>query len=738
MIFNNSYFEEEIREGFFIPGMIKRSWATQLDVLDNISLVCEKNEIKWFADCGTLLGAIRHHGFIPWDDDLDICMLKDDYDKFTKVAYKELPDSYHLLDIYKEKDYAKFLSRVINHKTIDVSSDFLKQNHGFPYVSGVDVFPLHYLFNDDEKEEERRTRTKKVWDLIEEYISAEKKDSEKLIAEVERGSGYKVDKTLPLENAMYRILDQMFSEADSLNAKYVALMPFWVKNQDHKYPIELFRYSLSIPFEETTIRVPAEYEKVLDIEYRNWQMAFRSGGIHEYPFYSEQERILASKYNNRIPYKYSFEKKEDITEANETDDPINKIFKTLHDVSGMVQNLYMSGDYTSIISLLEGSQDLAIQIGNHVETEYAGKCHELVKKLEEYCEELYKIGEMLSENESADIASLDKNLNTLLDEASTIYKNELKRGKDVLFVVSRASEWKYAENIYEDRVNKGFNSSVMVIPYYEKDSTGSVTNIEHYELEAFPQSLRFEDYKTCELEKYRFSEIVILNPFDNYGSASVVHPYFYSCILKKYAEKLTYIQSFETDDIGERDEKSILNIQSLIVSPGVINSDTVYVPNESIRDLYVKILEEVTDETKEKIEGKIVVVSNYLKEKEMKTGNKTILFYTSTASFFEEPGAFNKIEKVMRLFKDKSDKIYVIWIVDEDFLDVLKEYFKEDYEKVEKIISDFENSNIGRFVQTSNPIEFINESDAYYGSRGFAMNLAMRKKIPVMAWDMNV
>ncbi len=736
MTFDNSYFEDDIKEGFYIPGMIKRSWATQMDILENISLVCEKNDIKWYADCGTLLGAIRHHGFIPWDDDLDICMLKDDFDKFTKAAYKELPDTYHLLDLYKEKEYAKFLARVINHKTIDISGDFLKQNHGFPYISGVDVFPLHYLFNDEKKEEERRTRTKKVWDLIEDYISAEKKDSEKLIAEVERGSGYKVDKTLPLENALYRILDQMFSEADSKNAKYVALMPFWIKNHDHKYPIELFRNSLDMPFEEISIKVPAEYEKVLEIEYGNWEKVYRGGGIHDYPFYAEQERILASKYNNRIPYKYYFEKNEEFTKENETEDPIKKIFKMLYDVSGMIQNLYVSGDYNSIISLLEGSQDLAIQIGTQVETAYAAKCNNLVKKLEEYCEELYKIGEMLSENESADTDPLDKKLGTLLDEAGTIYKNELKRENDVLFIVSRASEWKYAEKIFEDRLHKGFNATVMVVPYYEKDPTGSVTDIEHFELNRFPQSLTFEDYKTCEIEKCHFSEIVILNPFDNYGSASTVQPFYYSSNLKKYSEKLTYIQSFETDVIDDRDEKSIFNARSFIVSPGVINSDMVYVPDESIRDLYVKILEEITDETKEKIEDKIVVIHKDTDEKNTETDKRTILFYTNTASFFEESEAFNKIEKVMKLFKSQSDSVSVIWIADEDFLDVLKEYFKEDYEKVEKIISDFENSNKGRFVQTSNPIEFINESDAYYGSRGFAMNLAMRKKIPVMIWNM--
>ncbi len=115
-----------------------------LDILKVVDKICRDNNIKYFLDSGTLIGAVRHKGFIPWDDDLDIAMPRNDYNRFLKIAQELLGDNY-FLQTYKTDDYPYPFARVRKNCTYIEESRFknLNMNKGIY----IDIFPLDNLPN---------------------------------------------------------------------------------------------------------------------------------------------------------------------------------------------------------------------------------------------------------------------------------------------------------------------------------------------------------------------------------------------------------------------------------------------------------------------------------------------------------------------------------------------------------------------------------------------------------------
>ena len=89
----------------------------ELDILYYLHELCEKNDIKYFIDFGTLLGAIRHKGFIPWDDDTDISLARDEFEKLYNVLKKENHPHYKLISYRETKGYPYTYMRVYDVRT---------------------------------------------------------------------------------------------------------------------------------------------------------------------------------------------------------------------------------------------------------------------------------------------------------------------------------------------------------------------------------------------------------------------------------------------------------------------------------------------------------------------------------------------------------------------------------------------------------------------------------------------
>ncbi len=112
----------------------------QIEMLKHFIEICEKENLQYFLIGGTALGAVRHKGFIPWDDDIDVGLPRKYYEKFINVAQKYLPEYYFIQNIYTDPDYPNNFSkmRYSGSTFIEKSCQNIKMNHGIY----IDIFPL--------------------------------------------------------------------------------------------------------------------------------------------------------------------------------------------------------------------------------------------------------------------------------------------------------------------------------------------------------------------------------------------------------------------------------------------------------------------------------------------------------------------------------------------------------------------------------------------------------------------
>ena len=132
--------EPEVRCGYKVSSKLKKIWNVEINLLLEIIRVCDKYNLRFTLWAGTMLGAIRHKGFIPWDDDLDIALPREDYEKFLKVADTEFKSPYFLQTALTDNKFFFGYARLRNSET----TGMITWNKSADYNNGiyVDIYVL--------------------------------------------------------------------------------------------------------------------------------------------------------------------------------------------------------------------------------------------------------------------------------------------------------------------------------------------------------------------------------------------------------------------------------------------------------------------------------------------------------------------------------------------------------------------------------------------------------------------
>lgn len=234
----------------------------ELKILKDLAKVCEENGIQYFLSCGTLLGAVRHGGFIPWDDDIDIFMPLPDYKRFLKVGQKLLNDAYgnaYFVQNYKtEKNYSEMWTQIRANNTTSMPVSWKKYDIHFGMC--MDIFPLVGCSNDLRKQEKQ----KKALQLNRLLLA------DKYMKAVDLPMTWKMKVLYAIPRSIRRWICKLNEPRFMLEFdSYDNAAAIWYKIEAI-YPQSIFSETIKIKFEDHEFLTIKEYDQYLTFAYGDY------------------------------------------------------------------------------------------------------------------------------------------------------------------------------------------------------------------------------------------------------------------------------------------------------------------------------------------------------------------------------------------------------------------------------------------------------------------------------------
>lgn len=763
MDFSTDFYRDEVRYGFYVPTAVKQAWGAELTVLAEIDRICRKHNIKYYAEWGTLLGAIRHGGFVPWDDDMDIVMLREDYTHFKKVAATELPKEFALHD-YKSKDnHWLFLSRVVNINHICFEEEHLNKYHNFPYIAAIDIFVLDYLYKDYEKEQERSREIKLILAVADSIVekgidnasmyglkSIEMKYNVKL-------SHISSPKKLGIE--LYRLAEQQMARVPEREADYIGQIFPWILRGEEGMPKEYYNHMVYIPFENTIIPVPANYDNVIKNRYSNYMDIYKGGNGHNYPYFEGQRKNLQAVADFKLP-EFTFTM--DMLKCDrEKNDESKSLKDFVIEYLGVIDEL-MNDFCQQLIqdrtienhNILPECQQLAIDLGTLIENvkgENSPNVKEIISYIEAYCEALYKIYELLADKaDFLEDRSLDSHefsdsvsyLRAAFENVKEIINERLLEKKVILFVATGQKQWNGFKKLYQiNSSQKGNEVFIVLVPVAFKNALGktSFDNVQIKDMDFLPKEAEVRSWQNVDLSLLKPDIIYIQEPYDRENPCLTVPPKFYAENLRNYTDCLIYVPPFYVSEFNENDIRDIYNMKHYVTVPGIVYADRILVQSENMKKMYVKKLTEFAGEDTYNIWEQKIKAAELYDSEELKADRvndkKTVLYCIGENELTEKKAlVLNEIKKRLEVFKENSSSFNLKICMYPPDLGSWESIDVSTTKRLMKLLGEYTENPWCEmyFISNMDWDDIARETDIYYGSPSpLAHMFAIRHK-PVM------
>lgn len=244
--------------------MVRKLQQVTLAMLKDIDKVCTEYNIPYYLGEGTMLGAVRHKGFIPWDDDIDLLMMREDYERFLEIAPGAMGEKYEIQHYTTMENCWTPLLKV---RLITDSPEF-RQSH-IAHVTPnngpmIDIFPLD---NVPELSSFRQTMQGTMMRILRGTLSQKMKTAEDdtLQKKVLRFASHFVSRDF-----LFKCINKNYVKYNNPGNKYIVCLASYYKVQKETFPKEAFGEPVRVPFEDGMFPVPQDTDLILTTIYGDY------------------------------------------------------------------------------------------------------------------------------------------------------------------------------------------------------------------------------------------------------------------------------------------------------------------------------------------------------------------------------------------------------------------------------------------------------------------------------------
>ena len=278
---NISDIQDTVVDGYRVERKLRQLQMTELELLKELLRVCQKHHLRIFADSGTLLGAVRHHGFIPWDDDIDMAMPRPDYDRLAEIANEEFRPPLFFQNTFTDPLHVRGHAQLRNSETTGLLEEEydLDINHGI----FIDIFPLDGVPEDEGQQQADKAELTRLLQLMRNNRPFRLPVTWNPMKMLRYANGRKEALNYLKRHGMtnqdcFRRFEDILRKTDYESSARVGTLAFWYRRFK---PHAIYDSAVLLPFEDIEIPVPIGYHDLLVIFFgKNYMTPIHEATAH--------------------------------------------------------------------------------------------------------------------------------------------------------------------------------------------------------------------------------------------------------------------------------------------------------------------------------------------------------------------------------------------------------------------------------------------------------------------------